>query len=535
MGDGLQLLARPSAPHLLALRSFAKTSAATGAIDTTLVGAAAIAALVLGLLNSHATSFWHDELVHVYVAKSLAETGQSVLPSGMPYYNGTTFHVVLALILKLGADSEFAMRAPSAIFAALNPVLMYLALRPIIGRGAAIVAAVGMAISPWNVAWSREARFYSLHQSLYIVYVATTWQTLSARECQSRAAWAFAAVAAFIVGVLTSFHALVFLAGPGVYAAAMAVRARRWRTPWTGFAAGIGLLGLAGFTIMRLLMNPVDRAAVIDNGGLGGALTFPETHRLYYLTWLKLNLGTGFLALALVGSVWMILRERRQGLYAALAFWAPFTVLTFLIGYRWPKFLFFAYPFYIAAWAYALVRLCAWLAAPKPDWPRRIAAIVVALFLARIGVSAARLVGDSVEAASGAHTTLAAQHPQWRGPCRWVRERMDGAAILTTTYLPVQYYVGRVDNWYPSRALEWEAAESGLEGLETLDDLVAFVQRHPRGYFLAEWWRFERNYEGAPWADFSEDIAWVQSNMRRVDEVSTSDVTVYAWGEERHP
>ena len=60
------------------------------------------------------------------------------------------------------------------------------------------------------------------------------------------------------------------------------------------------------------------------------------------------------------------------------------------------------------------------------------------------------------------------------------------------------------------------------------------MQQHPRGYFLAEWWRFERNYRGAPWADFSEDIAWVQSNMRRVDEASTSDVTVYAWGEEMH-
>jgi hypothetical protein len=91
------------------------------------------------------------------------------------------------------------------------------------------------------------------------------------------------------------------------------------------------------------------------------------------------------------------------------------------------------------------------------------------------------------------------------------------------------HYVGRVDNWYPSRALAWEADESGIEGLPDVAALEAFLEDHPRGVFLAEWWRFERNYAGAPWADFSEDIAFVESHMRRMDEASSDDVTVYVW------
>ena len=115
----------------------------------------------------------------------------------------------------------------------------------------------------------------------------------------------------------------VFLAAPGVLAAGMAIHARSWRSRWAGFVAAMGATALVGLGLVRLLMNPVDRVAVIDNGGLGGALTFPETYRLYYLNWLKLNLGTGFLLLAILGTVWLIVRERRSGVYTALAFWAP--------------------------------------------------------------------------------------------------------------------------------------------------------------------------------------------------------------------
>jgi hypothetical protein len=461
--------------------------------------------------------------------------GKAILPSGMPYYNGTTFHGVLAVVYEMFGSSEATMRAPSAIFAAINVVLTYLVLRPILGRSVALAAAVGMALSPWNVAWSRQARFYTLHQGLYIGFIGLIWEIVTTTEPRRVAVSAVAALLTFAAGVLTSFHALIFLAAPGLFALGAAVSSRTWRSRWSVLVFGMGGAGLTGIGLVRALMNPVDRVAVIDNGGLGGGLVFPErSYRLYYLDWLGNNLSTGFLALAVIGSVWMVARERREGAYAALAFWAPFAVLTFLIGYRWPKFLFFAYPFYIAAWAYALVRLVAWLAKPKPDWPRRLAAAGVALLLLRLGVSAVRLTADSVEAASGANTTLATRHPQWRDPCQWVRDRLEdnpNAVVIATTALPVYFYVGEIDQWYPSRALPAEREETGLDGLATVDDLAAFVRDYPNGYFIAEWWRFERNYKGAPWADFSEDIAWVQSHMRRVDVASTEDVTVYAWGE----
>ena len=532
MGDGLHILARPAGARVLADDAVDRRAAW---IDTGWVGSAAIAALVLGATNLGGPSLWHDELVHVNVAQSIAETGRAALPSGEPYFNGTVFHLMLAVAVQFFGIGEAAVRAPSVVFSAVNVVLTFWVLRPLVGRNAAIVAAIGMALSPWSVAWARQARFYTLHQTLYLLHIGAFWRLVEARTPRAAILPAIGATIAFLLGVLTSYHAMIFLAAPGVYAVGCAFASRRWNSRWVWTVVGIGLAGIAGIALMQVLMNTVDRKTVIDNGGLGGAIAFAERqHRWYYFDWLRLNLGTGFFLLAIAGSVALAWRERARGVYAALGFWAPMFVLTFLIGYRWPRFMFFAYPFYVAVWAYGLTALCAWLLQPKPGWARKLAAAGAAVFLLRLGWSAVRLGGDSVEAASGAYTTLATQHPDWRGPCAWVKARalLDGAAIITTSYLPVKYYAGRADEWYPSRAVPWEKVESGLPGLEGVTELQACVTAHPRGYFLAEWWRFERNYKGAPWADFSEDIAWVQTHMRKIEEASSGDVTVYAWGED---
>ena len=69
-----------------------------------------------------------------------------------------------------------------------------------------------------------------------------------------------------------------------------------------------------------------------------------------------------------------------------------------------------------------------------------------------------------------------------------------------------------------------------MAGLERLEDFQRFVAEHPKGYFIAEWSRFERNVADVPWTDLSEDIAWVTANLTRIDEASTADVSLYAWG-----
>src|SRR5690606_27597129 len=110
--------------------------------------------------------------------------------------------------------------------------------------------------------------------------------------------------------------------------------------------------------------------------------------------------------------------------------------------YRRERFIFFAFPFYLAVSGIAFFWLWAQIKRSRESWWRGFVAVAIIVFLLRGGVSMVRLTGDSLEAASGAHITLARRHPLWREPCQYVRDHLDGAAVLSTTYLPALYYVG---------------------------------------------------------------------------------------------
>ena len=492
---------------------------------------AVLLALALGFANLGGPSLWHDELVHAYVGKSIADGDGAALPSGVPYYSGTTINVILAGVVNVWGMSEAALRTPSVLIAGINVALTFFVVRPLLGSATALIAAFAMALCPWTVAWSREARFYSLQQSLYLVTVLAFWRLTEAAGARRVAVIAVVCASAYFLSILTSFHSILFLGGIGAYAILMMLEGRRFKSRWTVLVAGIGAAGVLTLAGLALLMNNLDREAVLDRGGLGGQIVdLGRAHRMYYTHWLRLNLSNGFFIMALFGFAAMLIKERRRGLYAALAFWAPILILTFLIGYRRPRFMFFAFPFYIAASSYAIVVLVDWLRKPKPGWVGRVAAMLLLLFSGRLAVSASHLIRDTLDTASGAHVTLARRHPQWKEPCAYVREHLDGAVVVTTTYLPALHYVGRVDDWYPSHDVWWEVDESGMAGLDRLEDFQRFVAEHPKGYFIAEWSRFERNVADVPWTDLSEDIAWVTANLTRIDEASTEDVSLYAWG-----
>lgn len=497
------------------------------------VGAAALLALAMGFANLGEPSLWHDELVHAYVGKSIADIGTPALPSGTPYYSGTTINFVLAGVIKIWGMSESALRTPSVLLSALNVVLTFLVVRALLGSIPAVIAAFAMALCPWTVAWAREARFYTLQQTFYLVTVYTFWRMCESENLRKAALPAVLCVAAYTLSILTSFHSILFLGGIGGYAIWMALYERKLKSRWTLLVASVTVAGLLAIAGLAGMMNALDREAVLDRGGIGGQIVDEwRAHRMYYTHWLRMNLSTGFFIAALFGFAAMLVKEGRRGLFAALAFWAPILVLTFFIGYRRPRFMFFAFPFYVAAASYAIVVAAEWLRKPKPGWVNKLAAAALLLFAARLALSALYLAGDTLEVAGGSHLTLARRHPHWKEPCAYVKENLGDSVVLTTTYLPVYHYVGRVDNWYPAHDIWWEEDESGLPGLERLEDLQRFMQTHPKGFFIAEWWRFGRNIADRPWSDFSADIAWVNDNMTLIAQASSEDVTVYAWGQE---
>ncbi len=495
-----------------------------------LVALAVIIALCLGLANIGAPSLWHDELVQVFVAKSIADNFQPALPSGNLQVSGSIFSFVQAPFVSLLGDSEAVVRFPAVVFGALSVVVAFFLVRKLLGRETALVFAFLLATSPWQVAWSREARFCTLQELLYLCFLWAAWCVCESDSLKSTLRACLMACLSYLAAVITLFHSTLFLGPIGLYVFLVGLKEHRLKSRWVYICCAIGVTGISTLAVYKFSLPALDQEAIFDRSGLGGSMfDANRAKRMFYLIWLYQNLSTGLFIAALLGTAAMLVKEKRRGLYISLAFWVPLLVSTFLIGYRRPRFIFYAYPFYVALHSYGLVFLVKLvLASLRQDQPflRKAVSIVVLAFLAVTGWSIISLCGDSIVTAKGADITLARRHPQWRGPCEYVRENLDDdTAVLTTTYLAGLYYVGRVDNWYPTLGVFWESGESGLEGLKTIEDLQAFMKVHPKGYFIAEWKRFGRWYKGA----LADQVKWVNDNLTLVEEASNKDVFVYSW------
>jgi 4-amino-4-deoxy-L-arabinose transferase-like glycosyltransferase len=484
----------------------------------------------LALANLAVPSLWHDELVHIYVAREMVAHGTAQLPSGVPYHSGALFNGLLAVVQALAGDGEFPMRAPSALLYGVNVALLYGLARAWAGRPAAVGAALLLALSPWSLAWARQARFYTLQQTVYPVFLLSLWAWIRP-AARTPGQWTAAAglATAYLLALLTSFHSVFFLP---VLALVLPLLAwlRRWRLA-LALAMALPLLALAAVAIMAALMNPTDVQATTTHAGLGLHWRSLFTRdRWFYVLWLHQNLSTGFLLLAGAGALALPWRRGWIGLLPLLAFAGPLAALTFLLDYRWDRFLLFAYPALVTLQAAGLCALLRGMAGFRRSWAHALLALVLLAFSARLAVSAARLAGDSLAVASGAPTTLAAHHPAWREAGDWVRRQGGEFAVLASSYLPVHYYAGRVDDWFPSTWYGWEAQDSGLPGIGDLAGLRDFVARHPAGVFVADHERFGKwRHHGAIRAVLDPMVRWVEENLERVPGAGGADVAVYRW------
>jgi mannosyltransferase len=97
-------------------------------------------------------------------------------------------NLALYAVIKLFGDSERSLRLPSGIFGVANIGAVYWLATLTVGRTAGVIGAVLLAISPFHLFYSQEARTYSLLALAATVYAATCFQYLRAPSVQ-RGAW----------------------------------------------------------------------------------------------------------------------------------------------------------------------------------------------------------------------------------------------------------------------------------------------------------------------------------------------------------
>lgn len=128
-----------------------------------LLGAILGLGAILRFYHLGAQSLWLDEaLTAFYVDRPISELLETTLWTANP----PAFYLVEWMTVQLADDSELWLRFPSAVFSTASIVVAYLLATTLLGRGAALLTAFFVAISPFEINYAQEARSYAL---LYLV------------------------------------------------------------------------------------------------------------------------------------------------------------------------------------------------------------------------------------------------------------------------------------------------------------------------------------------------------------------------------
>lgn len=208
-----------------------RARSATGVLVGILVVALAVRLWQLGR-----DSFWIDE-ISVVVSSRAGWVFASVRDRLGPWDPPASF-LLTAVSLHLPLGLETAARLPMALFGVLEVAALYALTRSLTPqRRTALFAAGMLAVAPFAVRWSQEARYYAMSSALHLL---SWWALVEAIRGRKRWRW-FAIITA--ASLLTNSFAWLALAAQVVVVAAHPA-ARRARTDFARAASIAVLLSL---------------------------------------------------------------------------------------------------------------------------------------------------------------------------------------------------------------------------------------------------------------------------------------------------
>lgn len=168
--------------------------------------------LILGsylrIYNLSSESYWMDEATTVIATQSISEGGVPSLYSG-EYYHCPLYCYPTGAIVSILGETEFSYRILSAIFGVLFILIIFFSVRRMFNRNIAIFSTIAVAFSYWQIAWSRQARWYTLFECFFWLAMVSFYHAYTGSGKR------FHKTAIIFTGVFTSLailtHGLGFL------------------------------------------------------------------------------------------------------------------------------------------------------------------------------------------------------------------------------------------------------------------------------------------------------------------------------------
>jgi 4-amino-4-deoxy-L-arabinose transferase-like glycosyltransferase len=190
-----------------------------------------LVAFLLRASHLDTQSFWRDEVDVIHLAneplpgsdvggaffgRSDGEIYGFLLPLVQRLvrvgYNGPLYFLLMRVWLRLVSDSEFALRFLSLCAGVLTVPLAYRAGRRLVGRPEAVITAILVAISPYLIWYSQDAKMYAMVTALTLLGLTCLLEALAARQLRWWAGFVLFASLSLYVHTLSALMVPVYLA-----------------------------------------------------------------------------------------------------------------------------------------------------------------------------------------------------------------------------------------------------------------------------------------------------------------------------------
>ena len=290
----------------------------------------------LRVFHLGAQSVWGDEALTFWECAGRESLAQVLLGIWRDAFHPPLYFTIVYYWCQMGR-SEIMLRLPSAIFGIAAIPLMYLVVRRIFAMPAPGIAALVLAIAPFHIWYSQEARMYSLQVLLALGSMLFFLRAWESRRLMDFALYGLLTVLALYTHVTTLF----LVAAQGVFVLGAAARGWRRNILWIGIIAA-ALIAFMPWLVrfMGARMTPAGVAAIGFRRELSllhlgyGLYTFsvgcslgPPVSELHYLSAgdaIRQNLAAVvasalvFGALAILGLL-RAYRENRVGFWLMLS------------------------------------------------------------------------------------------------------------------------------------------------------------------------------------------------------------------------
>lgn len=282
-------------------------------------------------------SFWIDEIYSLRGVQSAVASNQIALPIST---------LLMSASVRSFGVSEWSMRLAPVLIGLASLPMLYLLVHKLFDRQVALVAMLLLAISPWHLYWSQNARFYTTLLLLYLVALITFYWALEWGKLRLL----IISLILLLLAIQERLFAAFLIPTVICYLCLLNVLPLEKHSYFTFRRL---LLAIA---IPLLIFALYDTASLVASGQ-SKTLSFlvkfignPNKSPFRFLASFVYRIGIPTLCLGLAGGLYLILsKKERIGLYLLISALLPPLLLTM------------AAPFTFTADRYAFVSLPAWI------------------------------------------------------------------------------------------------------------------------------------------------------------------------------